>query len=161
MTPQDILDAIAAEPTLQAMRDAGDMAGVAAALSGRHAVLVPRMLSERGVRDLPVLPRSRYALLTVLRDAEATTPAWLAPTLSAAGVPEADHAALADDLASAYRWITQEAGIDVASAGARAMLDIISAAVPESTAACAAAKALAERPEIVTWQEVKAALENE
>ncbi len=159
MTPQQIIDAIAAEPPLQAMRDVGDLAGIAAALSGRQSVLVPRMLSERGVRDLPVLPRSRYALLTVLRDAETTTPAWLVPTLTAAGVPEEDHAALADDLASAYRWITQEAGIDVASAGARAMLDIIGAAVPDASAACAAAKALAERPEIVTWQEVKTAME--
>lgn len=159
MTPQQIKDAISASAELQAMRDEGNFAGIATDLSGQHNVLVPRTVSERGVRDLPVLPRSRHALLEVLRDAQTATPDWFVPTLTAIGVPVEDHPALSDDLASAYRWITQEAGIDVSSAGARYMLDAISAAVPTASAACAAVKALAERPEIVTWQEVKSAVE--
>ncbi len=106
----------------------------------------PRMLSERGVQSLPVLPRHYGALMDVLEQASVSTPAWFVPVLEALGVPTEDHAALTRALGSGYRWLLQDAGLDVGAKGTRDMLDIIAAGAPEAAPACAAAKALAVKP---------------
>lgn len=161
MTPQEIRDAIAADPALQAL--VPDTVALAAHPTFAGITTVePRMLTTRGVRALPgVLPRSRHALLQVLKDAANATPAWFVPTLTALGVPSEDHAAMADDLASAWDALNAFAeggGLDVGSAAARGMLDIIAASVPESAAACTAVKALAEVPAPVAEFEIRKAI---
>ena len=161
MTPQEIRDAIAADPTLAALAASrSDDGAIAAALSAGVEVFEHRV-TERAVRALAVLPRSRHALLQALKDAETTTPVWLAPVMTGAGVPAEDQPAHNDDIASAWRWLTQEGGIDVGSAAARAMLDMIAAGVPDAAAACAAVKELAERPVVVTTRQVVKALEGQ
>lgn len=132
---------------------------IAGILSAGRTRLEPMRVTERSVRDLPsVLPRSRFALLNTLRTAETAAPAWFAATLAAIGVPPEDHAALADDLASAWRWLTTEGGIDISSSAARSMLDIIASGVPEAAAACAAVKALPLRPAPISTGAVSDAL---
>lgn len=137
---------------------AGATQAIADILSVGRKRIVSRHLTERGVRALAVLPRSRHALLQTLRDAAQSTPAWLVPTLTAVGVPAEDHAALADDLASAHGWLLNADGLDIGAASARSMLDVIAAAVPSAAPACAAVKALAEEPDPITHTQVGAAL---
>lgn len=158
MTPQQIRDAIAADPALQALAEAGNTQAIADALSVGRTRVVSRMITERGVRALPVLPRSRHALLQTLRDAATTTPAWLVPTLTALGVPQEDHAAMADDIASAHGWLLNADGLDIGTSAARSMLDLIAASVPAAAAACAAVKALATVPDPIAHTQVGAAL---
>lgn len=158
MTPQQIRDAIAADPALQALAAQNATQAIAEALSVGRVRIVSRHVTERGVRALPVLPRSRHSLLTTLQAAATQTPSWLVPTLTALGIPSEDHAAYADDLGSAYRWLTNADGLDIGTAAARSMLDLIAASVPAAAAACAAVKALAEVPDPVTHEQVGAAL---
>lgn len=159
MTAQDIRNAIAADPALQALAADRNDGAIAAALSATlPPEVVPRHLTERGVRALPVSPRSRHALLQTLRDAAVAAPPWLAPTLTALGIPAEDHAAMADDLASAHRWLLDADGIDVGTSAARSMLDLIAATVPAAAPACAAVKALAEVTAVLPVSAVSAAL---
>jgi hypothetical protein len=160
MTPQEIRDAIAADPALQALAaaDPVDTQAIADALSVGRVRVVSRHITERGVRALPVLPRSRHALLQTLCDAAQAAPPWLVPTLTALGVPAEDHAAMADDLASAHGWLLNADGLDIGTAAARSMLDLIAATVPAATQACLAVKALAEEPDPITHTQVGAAL---
>lgn len=129
----------------------GEMQSVADVLSLRHDGS-PRMrtqmtrITERSVRALPGVPRHRHALLSTLRSAATQDPAWLEPTLAAAGVPPEDRPAYADDLACAWRWLLSD-GIDVGDPAARRMLDLIAAAVPLAAPACAEVKAMAEVPD--------------
>jgi len=127
--------------------EAGDFGVVAEMLSAGRSRLVPYYISERGVRAMAVLPRHRHALLCVLRDAVQQTPAWLIPTLTAAGIPAEDHAALADDLACAHRWLLSAEGLDVGTEAVQRMLDLIAAAVPEAAPACAAVQTMGLEPD--------------
>ena len=144
--------------------DARNDAAVAAALSVGRKVVVSTLVTARAVRAVgSVLPRSRLALLTALQDAASTEPAWLAPTLTALGVPTEDHPAMADDLASAWGALnsfTDGGGIDIGTSAARGMIDIIAAAVPAAAAACNAVKALAERPSRIDANQVSEVLNN-
>lgn len=153
MTPaqKSALEAVAGRPLTD-----GESASIAGWLPERRDDLIANVLStarkritsthitERGVRALNVLPRSRFALLNCLRAAQDATPDWLAPALTAMGVPVEDHPAYADDLASAWRWLLSADGLDVGSDVARRMLDLIAANVPAAAPACAAVKELAE-----------------
>lgn len=132
---------------------------IATHLSVGRVKVVSRMLSERGVRALPVLPRARLALLQTLKDAQSAQPAWLPTVLTAAGIPAADHPAIADDLASAYPWLQQDAGLDVGNPSVRAMLDLIAIGVPAAASACAALKALGEAADPLPHAAISDALE--
>lgn len=160
MTPQEIRDAITADPALQAL--VPDTVALAAhATFASHTVIEAHLTTTRGVRALSVAPRSRYALLQVLKDAEAATPAWLIPTMTALQIPAEDHPAYADDLASAWAALNSFAeggGLDVGSAAARGMLDIIAAAVPSAAPACVAVKAMAAKPAPVSEFEIRRAI---
>lgn len=157
MTPQEIRDAITGDPALQAL--VPDTVALAA-----HATFADlkriesRFVTERGVRALAVLPRSRHALLQTLKDAESAPPAWFVPVMTAAAVPVEDQPAYLDDISAAWRWLTQEGGIDIGSGAARAMLDMIAAGVPAAASACVAVKALAEAPAPVTEFEIRCAI---
>lgn len=131
---------------------------IAALLSTGRKRIVPTHITERGVRTLAVLPRARFALLDCLRTAATAEPAWLSPTLTALGVPAEDHPAYADDLASAWRWLVSPDGLDIGSAAARGMLDIIAANVTAAAPACAAVKALAEESDPIITAAVSDAL---
>lgn len=168
MTPAQIqaLEALAGrallpseQEAIDAMIQAGNHGAIAAVLSVGRTKRVSRFLTARGVRTLSVLPRSRYALLTTLRDAAQQQPAWLVPVLTAAGVPVEDHPALADDLASAHGWIHQEAGLDVGTSAAWNMLDAIAAGVPAAADACQAVKELSLQPDPIHHSAVSAALQ--
>ncbi|ODU07990.1 MAG: hypothetical protein ABS84_14870 [Rubrivivax sp. SCN 71-131] len=145
--------------SIGALVDAWDTQGIADALSVGRTRVEPRLISERGVRALPVLPRSRHALLSELASAATAAPAWLVPTLTAVGVPADDHDAYAADLASAHGWLLNADGLDVGAPAARAMLDMIAIAVPATAAACTAVKALAEHPDPITHMQVALALQ--
>lgn len=131
---------------------------IAGLLSTGRKRVVSRHLTERGVRTLAVQPRSRHALLQALRDAATTMPTWLDGALQAAGVASEDRPAFADDLASAHRWLLSSDGLDVGSAAARGMLDMIAANVTAAAAACAAVKALAEVADPISPRQVSDAL---
>lgn len=162
MTPQEIRDAIAADQALAALAASrADDGAIAAALSAGRTKVVSRLITERAVRALAVSPASRYALLQTLKDAATTPPAWMPLVMTGAGVPAEDQPAYMDDLSSAWRWLTQEGGLDVGTAAARALLDMISAGVTASAAACAAVKALAVEPDPVTVNDVVKALEGQ
>ena len=159
MTNQEIRDAIAADPALQAMRDAGNYQGVAEALPAQ-TVVVEYFITDRGVRSLDVAPVSRKALLDTIKAAQTEAPAWAGAVMDGAGISAADQAVYLDDLASAWPWLVREGGINVGASGARLMLDLIATGVPDAAEACAAVKALAEVPEAITWQQVKTAVED-
>lgn len=121
--------------------------------------VMPRHVTERGVRALTdVQPRSRFALLSELKAAATTTPAWFVPTLTALQIPAEDHDALADDLASAHGWLLDADGLDIGAAGARNMLDLIAEAVTAAAPACVAVKKLAEVPDPISTSAVSAVL---
>jgi hypothetical protein len=121
--------------------------------------IVSRLITRRGIRALPVLPRHRQALLDTLEAASKAPPAWLAPTLAAVGVPEEDRAALTADLADAWFWLGTTDGLDAGAQGARSMLDVIAEAVSAAAPACAALKATAEVTDPITHTQVGAALQ--
>lgn len=159
MTPQQIRDAIAASPELTALAEPpANTQAIADALSVGRQRVVPYHISERGVRAMPVLPRSRHALLQTLHDAAQAAPPWLTPALTAIGLPAEDHPAIADDLASAYGWLLNADGLDIGTDAARSMLDLIAMTVPAAASACMAIKALAEEPDPITHTQVGAAL---
>lgn len=155
----EILARAAADAAFADLVAARNDVAIAAALSAGRTKIVETRITERTVRAMAVLPRSRHALLQTLADAQTTTPAWMVPVMTAAGVPSEDQPAYLDDLASAYRWLTQDGGIDVGSPAARAMLDMIAVGVPESAEACAAVKALAVRDDPLHHSDVSAAME--
>lgn len=110
-------------------------------------------VTELGIRDLPVAPRYRHALLQVLRGAAQQTPAWLDAAMDAAGVPAEDRPALADDLAAAHQWLAPGApGINAGAQGARMMLGLIAQAQPDAAPACEALLALVSDTRIPTDQ---------
>lgn len=148
----------ASDPDFAALLAIRNDAGMAVALSVGRTAIVECRITERTVRALAVTPRSRYALLKTLADAETTTPAWMTPTMTAAGIPVDDQPAYCDDLASAHRWLTREGGIDVGAPAARAMLDMISIGVPDAAEACAAVKGLAVVPAVLSGLEISEAL---
>lgn len=157
MTNQEIRDAIAADAALQAMQSAGNYAGIAAALPAQ-TVVVEYFITERGVRSLDVAPVSRKALLDTIKAAQTETPAWAGAVMDGAGISAADQVVYLDDLASAWPWLVREGGVNVGASGARLMLDLIAAGVPDAAEACAAVKALAEVPDVVSVHQVSRAI---
>lgn len=152
MTPEQ-------EAAIGPLVDVRNDTAVAAALSVGRMTIVSHMISERGVRAALSITDA-YAFLEELKSASTAPPAWLSPTLLAMGVPVEQHPAYADALSSAWRWLTQDAGLDVGAGAVRGMLDLIAAGVPTLETACAAVKSLAERPAPIHVQSVSEALNN-
>lgn len=117
-----------------------------------------RRVTELGIRDLPISPRHRHALLQVLRESAQATPSWFDAAMEALSVPVEDRDGLADDLRAALQWLHPGAeGISVGAIGTRTMLKVIAQAVPAAEPACAALLALA-KPASVHVPEVSKAL---
>ena len=137
--------------------DARFDAQIAAAISVGRTLIMPLMISERGIRAALSIDDA-YAFLTELENAQAAPPAWLSPTLLAMGVPAEKHPAYANALSSAWRWLTQDAGLDLGSAALRGLLDLIAAGVPALASGCVTLKALAERADPISVNSVSEAL---
>lgn len=124
---------------------------IASALSAGRVRIAERRVSELGVRRaLGVVDASR--LLGILKASAAAADAgtvepWLAAVLTGLGVQAGDHPAYQETVGSAWRWLTQPDGLDVGSAAARDMLDLIAAGNGAAAPACVAIKALAEQPD--------------
>jgi hypothetical protein len=122
---------------------------IAAILSAGRVAVHPKQLSERGVRALlPVTQAGPFLRLLKAASEDAGIPAWLVTVLSGVGVPEAQHEDYSDTLKSAWFWLRTNEGIDVGSAAARSMLDLIAASNPSAYgAACVSIKTAAEVPD--------------
>ena len=172
MTPaqQTALEALAGRAfdagelaTLTPLVAARNDVAIAATLSPlRDPVIAERRVSELGVRRaLGVVDASR--LMGILKASAAAAEAgsvepWLAAVLTGLGVSAGDHPAYQETVGSAWRWLTQPEGLDVGSAAARDMLDLIAAGNADAAPACVAIKALAEEDAPVSVGEVSAAL---
>lgn len=141
---------------------ARDCDALAAILSVGRTQYVTTMITERGVRAALSVPAASQFIRLLKACAEATaTPEWLAATLTAVGVAPALHQDYFDAIASAYGWLRQGAGIDIGSASARGMLDIIAASDPAKFGATSATlKALASVPHPYTPLEIAEILYN-
>ena len=157
---------VAQEAEIGPLVDARNDAAVAAALGVGRTQFRTLMVTKRtlvALDEFGVLPRSAYALISVLKDAETTEPAWLSSVLTGAGIPVEDHPAIADRLATAWPALTSytsEGGLDVGNSGVRFMLDLIAIAVPETASACVAIKNLAKVDAPISVYAVSEALNN-
>lgn len=142
--------------------EAGNMHTLASIVSVGRVAVSSRMISERGVRAAlgPVAGSQFLNLLRALSTAQ-DVPAWLTAVLTGLNVPEADHVYYLETLACAYDWVRSADGLDIGDATTRQFLDLIAAGNPGLASACAALKALAERPNPVTWEQVQAAIRGE
>lgn len=125
---------VAQEAEIGPLVDARNDTAVAAALSVGRTQFSTLMITKRtlvALDEFGVLPRSAYALISVLKTA------W--PALTS---------------------YTSEGGLDVGKSGVRSMLDLIAVAVPEAASACAAVKDLAKIDAPISVRDVWEALNN-
>ena len=145
MTNQEIRDAIAADPALQAMQAAGNYAGIAAALPP----------------DTVIVRETEVGVGLIM--------GTLGPALGADVLDSLD-AIKESNNAVKWAWVLLNAGtLYIGDAGTRAMVQALAdqgaftaAAMAHSTTPQAIANALlaiGERSEPVTWQAVKAAID--
>jgi len=153
---------ILADRACDAAYAARDCAELARIRSIGRTALVTKTVTERGVRSLVAIGAGSQ-FIRLLKESSETVgvPVWLSNTLTAMGVLSADHQDYADAVASAYGWLRQEAGLDVAAGATRGLLDIIAASNSAKFGATVAAiKALAVQPAPLTSQEVATACFN-
>lgn len=143
MTHDDIRAAIAADPALQALAQAGNTQAIADALSvGRTRVQSPHIVSERGILD-------RYAGGPVAADTVLTK----LETFAASQHP------MAGVVRRALRFLGTEAGLDIGAATTRMLLDQLAAGGAITADEAGHLKALALVPDPVTHTDVGAALQ--
>jgi hypothetical protein len=167
MTPQQIRDAIAASPALQAHQAAGNHAAIAAALSVGRTKPQVLEITERGVRAiLGDVEGARFMrLMEAIKDAATTdtVPAWLAATLTAIGRQADTHVLTLDTMGIAFDWLKKEPGLDIGDPETQKLLDLIAMGYastdPKIPACCAALKARAPQlPDPITAAQVEAAV---
>lgn len=153
---------ILADPACATAYAARDCAELARIRSIGRVMLVSKTVTERGVRSIvPIGAGSQFIRLLKESSETVGVPAWLGGVLSAMGVPPPEHQDYADAVASAYGWLRQECGLDIAAGATRGLLDIIAASNPAKFGATVAAiKALANQPAPLTPQDVAAACFN-
>lgn len=121
-----------------------------------------KIITERGVRAKlgPVNGAKFIRLLKELNVAAETdtVPGWLTATLTALGVPEADRVLYLDTLGCGYAWLKAE-GLDIGDAATRQLLDLIAAGQSTLAASVVSLKAMAEAPNLVTWNDCERAIE--
>lgn len=148
MTPQQIRDAIAASPELQALQAAGNLQGIADALSVDGTRVVPRMVSARGLAEH--VPGGPIAAETILLKLEGARDTMLASQ-------DAGTRVMGSLLRRQLGFLAAD-GLDFGSAALRSMLDQFAAQGILTAAEVAGLKAIAELPDNVTWQQVKQAI---
>ena len=141
MTPQEIRDAIAADPALQAMQAAGNHQGIAGALSVGRTRVQSRIISERGVMShYAGGPLAADALLVKLE------------AFAASGAPGSGP------VKRALKFLGSEAGLDIGDPAMRSQLDALAAGGVITTAEADDLKALALVPDPIPHEAVTAAI---
>lgn len=137
MTDDQLHDAIFADATAKGLADVGNDAGCAARMAAiLPPVLVPTFVNERSVFDAFTNPADAQAVMTGLETASQTDAivkrvlVWMRPDIG---------------------------GVDLSNAAVRAMLDQLQASGVLTAPAVATLKALAERPAVVTADDVSRA----
>lgn len=141
MTPQQIRDAIEADPALQAMAAAGNTQAIADALSAGRTRVVSHFASERGILErFPLGPIAGDALLTKL------------DTFAATAHP------MASIVRRALKFLGQPEGLDIGSAATQGLLDQLALGGVMTAEERAGLRAMATVADPVTHTEVGAAL---
>lgn len=145
---------------LQPLVDARNDVAIAEVLSVGRKTLFFRSITTLGVRAaLPIVAGSKF--LKLLRELATATavPDWLAGVLTSLGIPDDEHPAYLDTIASAHAGLQRDPGVDLGSDTARGMLDIIAASDPPALgAAVVTLKALAERDDPFHFDQVSVVL---
>lgn len=141
MTPQQIRDAIEADPALQALAAAGNSQGIADALSVGRTKVVSHFASERGVLErFPLGPIAGDALLTKL-DAFAATAHPMASIVK-----------------RAMKFLGQPEGLDLGSPATQGLLDQLALGGVMTAEERAGLKTMATAPDPVPHEAVTAAI---
>jgi hypothetical protein len=142
MTPQEIQDAIATSPALQAHVAAGDYAAAAAALSDGRTKISSHFASERGILErYPGGPVQADELLAALEAFAATA-----------------HP-MARIVGRALKFLAQPEGLDIGSPATQGLLDQLTAGEVLTQTQRDGLRAMATAPDPVTWQQVQAAVQ--
>lgn len=148
MTPQQIRDAIAASPALQAMQAAGNHQGIADALSVGLTEPYSRITTARGLAEF--FPGGPLAAEAVLLKLEGS-----AVTLKASA--DSSQKLLGSLLSRQLGFLNSE-GLDFGSAALRGMLDYFASIGILTSSEATGLKAIAERPAKITHESVTAAI---
>lgn len=141
MTPQQIRDAIEADPALQALAAAGNTQAIADALSAGRTKVVSHFASERGILErFPLGPIAGDALLTKL------------DTFAATAHP------MASIVKRAMKFLGQPEGLDLGSPATQGLLDQLALGGVMTAEERAGLRAMATVADPVTHTEVGAAL---
>jgi hypothetical protein len=146
MTPQEIRDAIAASPELQALGQ--DAQAIADALSVGRTKVVPRMTSSRGLAEL--MPGGPFAAEVVLMKLEGTATALAASA-------DQQEKVLASLLKRQLSFLAGE-GLDFGSVALRGMLDQFGTMGILTAGEVDGLKSIARAPDPVTAAEVERAM---
>lgn len=111
-----------AEPL--ARRDLEELARI---LSIGRVCLVPRPITERGIRDV-LGPVHGARFMRLLQELSAGAAEWLPGVLTAAGIPADEHADYADTFACAHSWVLDAAGLDIGTETVQQMLGLLAGA---------------------------------
>jgi len=148
MTPQQITEAIAADPALQALAAAHEHGQIAAALSIGRTRVEPRMCSARGLAER--MSGGPLAAETVLLKLEGARDSMLASG-------DAGTRVMGSLLRRQLAFLGTD-GLDFGSAALRAMLEHFQTLNILTSQEVAALKAIAETPDAVSVAEVIAAI---
>lgn len=141
MTPQEIRDAIAASPTLQALQADGRINAIASALSSGKTKVVSHFASERGILErYPGGPIEADALLSKLE------------TFSQTAHP------MASIVKRALKFLAQPEGLDIGSPATQGLLAALQAGGVISMEELNGLRAMATVPNPLTDAEVEAAI---
>lgn len=141
MTPQEIRDAIEADPELQALAAAGNTQAIADALSAGRTKVVSHFASERGILErFPLGPIAGDALLTKL-DAFAATAHPMASIVK-----------------RAMKFLGQPEGLDLGSPATQGLLDQLALGGVMTAEERSGLRAMATVADPVTHTDVGAAL---
>lgn len=142
MTPQQIRDAIAADPALQALAAEGNVQAIAEALSVGRTKVASHFASERGILErYPLGPIAADELLAALEAFAATA-----------------HP-MARIVGRALKFLAQPEGLDIGSPATQGLLDQLAAGGVITTAQRDGLRQMATVSDPLTIQQVKAALE--
>ena len=149
MTPQQIRDAIAASPELQALQAEGNLQLIADALSAGRTRVAPRMVSARGLAEH--VPGGPLAAEVILMKLEGARDTMLASQ-------DAGTRVMGSLLRRQLGFLAAD-GLDFGSPALRGMLDQFAAQGVLTAAEVDGLKAIALVPDPVTWYQVRAAID--
>lgn len=141
MTPQEIRDAVAASPELQAFQAAGRINAIAQSLSTGRTKVVSHFASERGILErFPGGPLAADALLSKLE------------AFGASGHP------MASIVKRALKFLAQAEGLDIGSPATQGLIAQLAAGGVISTEERDGLRAMATAADVITDAQVEDAL---